>query len=51
LDEPRSVTRQPARNRSSTLFKERYEVLGTLGTGGEARVVKALDRQTTASWP
>ncbi|HEU4702498.1 MAG TPA: protein kinase, partial [Conexibacter sp.] len=28
-----------------TLFRERYEVLGTLGAGGEARVVKALDRQ------
>jgi WD40 repeat protein/class 3 adenylate cyclase/tRNA A-37 threonylcarbamoyl transferase component Bud32 len=28
-----------------TLIKERYEVLETLGAGGEARVVKALDRQ------
>jgi len=28
-----------------TLFRERYEVLATLGSGGEARVVKALDRQ------
>jgi serine/threonine protein kinase len=28
-----------------TLFKERYEVLATLGSGGEAQVVKALDRQ------
>ena len=29
----------------STLIRERYELLGTLGAGGEARVVKALDRQ------
>ena len=28
-----------------TLIKERYEMLETLGAGGEARVVKALDRQ------
>ena len=28
-----------------TLFKERYEVLETLGSGGEAQIVKALDRQ------
>ena len=28
-----------------TLIEERYEVLETLGAGGEARVVKALDRQ------
>ena len=28
-----------------TLVKERYEVLATLGSGGEARIVKALDRQ------
>ncbi|HEV2754150.1 MAG TPA: serine/threonine-protein kinase, partial [Actinomycetota bacterium] len=27
------------------LIKERYEVIETLGAGGEARVVKALDRQ------
>jgi class 3 adenylate cyclase/WD40 repeat protein/tRNA A-37 threonylcarbamoyl transferase component Bud32 len=27
------------------LIRERYELLETLGTGGEARVVKALDRQ------
>ena len=27
------------------VIKERYEVLETLGVGGEARVVKALDRQ------
>jgi WD40 repeat protein/class 3 adenylate cyclase len=27
------------------LIKDRYEVLGTLGVGGEGRVVKALDRQ------
>lgn len=27
------------------LIKDRYEVLGTLGAGGEGRVVKALDRQ------
>src|SRR5665213_3309775 len=29
----------------ATLIKERYELLETLGAGGEARVVKALDRQ------
>src|SRR6201995_3606249 len=29
----------------ATLIRERYEVLETLGAGGEARVVKALDRQ------
>ena len=28
-----------------TLFEERYEVLATLGSGGEAQIVKALDRQ------
>src|SRR3954452_16069516 len=28
-----------------TLFKERYEVLASVGSGGEAQVVKALDRQ------
>ena len=28
-----------------TLFRERYEVLETLGSGGEAQIVKALDRQ------
>ena len=28
-----------------TLFKERYEVLATAGSGGEAQIVKALDRQ------
>src|SRR5918995_5651020 len=28
-----------------TLVRGRYEVLETLGTGGEARIVKALDRQ------
>jgi serine/threonine protein kinase len=28
-----------------TLIRERYEALETLGAGGEARVVKALDRQ------
>ena len=27
------------------LIKDRYEVLGTLGAGGEGQVVKALDRQ------
>ena len=29
----------------ATLITERYEPLETLGAGGEARVVKALDRQ------
>ena len=29
----------------TTLIKERYELLETLGAGGEARVVKALDHQ------
>lgn len=29
----------------ATVIRERYEVLETLGAGGEARVVKALDRQ------
>jgi serine/threonine protein kinase len=28
-----------------TVIRERYELLETLGAGGEARVVKALDRQ------
>src|SRR3712207_8311618 len=28
-----------------TLFRERYEVLATRGSGGEARIVQALDRQ------
>jgi hypothetical protein len=28
-----------------TLIRERYEVLGLLGIGGEGRVVKALDRR------
>jgi WD40 repeat protein/class 3 adenylate cyclase/tRNA A-37 threonylcarbamoyl transferase component Bud32 len=28
-----------------TLFRERYEVLATVGSGGEAEIVKALDRQ------
>ena len=28
-----------------TLFRERYEVVATLGSGGEAQIVKALDRQ------
>ena len=28
-----------------TLFRERYQVVATLGSGGEARIVKALDRQ------
>ena len=28
-----------------TLFKERYEALESVGSGGEARLVKALDRQ------
>src|ERR1700722_13847016 len=27
------------------LIRDRYELLNTLGAGGEARVVKALDRQ------
>ena len=27
------------------MIKDRYEILETLGVGGEARVVKALDRQ------
>src|SRR3954468_8098524 len=36
----------PARGTSVlTLFRERYEVLATVGSGGEARIVKALDRQ------
>ena len=36
-----------ARRRATvlTLFRDRYEVLATLGSGGEARIVKALDRQ------
>ena len=29
----------------TTLIKERYELIETLGAGGEARVVKALDLQ------
>jgi len=29
----------------ATLIRERYELLETLGAGGEARVIKALDRQ------
>jgi hypothetical protein len=28
-----------------TLFRERYEVLASIGSGGEAQIVKALDRQ------
>src|SRR5215212_9906832 len=28
-----------------TLFRERYEVLASAGSGGEAQIVKALDRQ------
>jgi class 3 adenylate cyclase/tRNA A-37 threonylcarbamoyl transferase component Bud32 len=28
-----------------TLFRERYEVLASVGSGGEAQIVKALDRQ------
>src|SRR6188508_290145 len=28
-----------------TLFRERYEVIATAGSGGEAQIVKALDRQ------
>src|SRR5215217_9597424 len=36
----------PARgNAVLTLFRERYEVLATVGSGGEAQIVKALDRQ------
>src|SRR3954467_5706030 len=36
----------PARGKPVvTLFKERYEVLTTVGSGGEAQIVKALDRQ------
>jgi class 3 adenylate cyclase/WD40 repeat protein/tRNA A-37 threonylcarbamoyl transferase component Bud32 len=36
----------PARgNTVLTLFRERYEVLATVGSGGEAQIVKALDRQ------
>src|SRR3954453_21949964 len=36
----------PARGTSVlTLFRERYEVLATVGCGGEAQIVKALDRQ------
>src|SRR3954465_3086557 len=36
----------PARGKSVlTLFRERYEVLATVGSGGEAQIVKALDRQ------
>src|SRR5215216_6448805 len=36
----------PARGRSVlTLFRERYEVLANVGAGGEAEIVKALDRQ------
>ena len=29
----------------ATLIGERYEILEALGAGGEARVVKALDRR------
>ena len=29
----------------TTVIRERYELLETLGAGGEARVVKALDRR------
>src|SRR5215510_10011445 len=29
----------------ATLIRERYELVATLGAGGEARVIKALDRQ------
>jgi tRNA A-37 threonylcarbamoyl transferase component Bud32 len=32
-------------SRVLTLVKDRYEVLATLGFGGEAQIVKALDRQ------
>src|SRR5512132_2288384 len=36
----------PARGKAVlTLFRERYEVLATVGSGGEAQIVKALDRQ------
>ena len=28
-----------------TIFRERYEVIETLGEGGEAQILKALDRQ------
>src|SRR5919198_697166 len=36
----------PARGKPMlTLFRERYEVLATVGSGGEAQIVKALDRQ------
>src|SRR5215207_7926459 len=28
-----------------TLFRDRYEVLATVGSGGEAQIVKAMDRQ------
>src|SRR3954464_13328727 len=36
----------PARGKPVlTLFRERYEVLATVGAGGEAQIVKALDRQ------
>ena len=38
--------RDPARGEPVlTLFRERYEVLATVGSGGEAQIVKALDRQ------
>ena len=36
---------ETSRHRRERLIKDRYEVLGTLGAGGEGHVVKALDRQ------
>src|SRR5215207_3023684 len=37
---------RPARGKPVlTLFRERYEVLATVGSGGEAQIVKAMDRQ------
>src|SRR3712207_434228 len=35
----------PERDAMNLLVKDRYEVLETLGVGGEARVVKAVDHQ------
>jgi serine/threonine protein kinase len=35
----------PVTTTARRLIKERYEVLGSLGAGGEGYVVKALDRQ------